>query len=147
MRKLLVGGLFAAAMCACAFFVVTSQSGTSEGDAKSDIEREFADTVSRVASLRETNRSTAIGVTELFKQITDKHPLPEFQGFVGSHYKLVRVKDVYGNAEYTDIDANSLRKIDRRFFPQDNLRIGFRYDSDWKYIVNLWVTLLNDGGI
>ncbi len=114
---------------------------------QSDIENEFAATVSRVAALRETNRSTAIVVTDQFKQITDKHPLSEFQGFLGSHYKLARVKDVNGNAEYADIDANLLRNIDRQFFPQDKLRIVFGYDADWKHIVNLHVSLLNDGGI
>jgi hypothetical protein len=147
MRKKALRSLFAVTMSTCALLPMMSQSVKSEAGAQSSIEKDFAAAVSRVASLRETNRSTAIVVTDLFKQITDKHPLSEFQGFVGSQYKLVRVKDVRGNDEFTDIDANSLRKIDRRFFPQDKLRIDFGYDSDWKYIVLLHVTLLNDGGI
>jgi hypothetical protein len=144
MRELVVGSLFAAAMSACALLAVTPQSVRSEGGVHSDIESEFAAAVSRVAALRETNRSTAIVVTDLFKEITDKHQPAEFQVFLASHYKSIRAKDAVGNVEFTDIDANSLRKFDRRFSRQDILRIAFRYNADWKYI-ETHVSLL--GGI
>jgi hypothetical protein len=147
MRKKVFRSLFAATMSTCALLAIMSQSVKSEAGAQSDIESEFGVAVSRVASLRETNRSTAIVVTYLFKEITDKHQPAEFQAFVASHYKLVRAKDARGNVEFVDIDANSLRKFDSRFFRQDELRIAFRYNADWKYIVETHVSLLNDGGI
>jgi hypothetical protein len=147
MREQVLVNRYAVAISAFVLLAITSQSLRSESGMQSDIQNDFAAAVSRVASLRETNRSTAIVVTDQFKQIEDKHSLSEFKDFVASRQKLIRFKDAIGNGEFTDIDANSLRKIDRRFFPQDKRRIGFRYDADWKNIVDLHVTLLNDGGI
>ena len=147
MRELVVGSLFAAAMSACALLAVTPQSVRSESGVHSDIESEFAAAVSRVAALRETNRSTAIVVTDLFKEITDKHQPAEFQAFLASRYKSVRTKDALGSVEFTDIGANSLRKFDSRFLRQDKLRIAFGYSADWKNIVEMHATLLNDSGI
>jgi len=51
-----------------------------------DIESEFIAAVSHVASLRDSDRSTAIVVTDLFKEITDKHQLAEFQAFLAARY-------------------------------------------------------------
>ena len=144
MRELHVGNLLAAAFV---FLAVIFQTVRSESGVQSDIESEFAAAVSRAASLRETNRSTAIVVTDLFKEIIEKHQPAEFRAFVASHYKMIRAEDALGNVEFTDLDANSLRKFDRRFFPQDELRIGFRYSADWKYIIETHVSILNDGGI
>jgi hypothetical protein len=76
--------------------------------------------------------------------MTDKHQLSELQAFVASRYNLVRAKGARGNVEFADIDANSLRKFDRRFFRKDTLRVGFRYDADWNNIVEIHVSLLND---
>jgi hypothetical protein len=147
MRELVVGSVFAAAMSACALLAATSQSVRSEGGVQPGIEGEFATAVSRVAALRDTNRSTAIVVTDLLKEITDKHQPTEFQAFLASRYKSVRTKDALGSVEVTDIDANSLRKFDGRFLRQDKLRIVFGYSADWKHIVEIHATLLNDSGI
>ncbi len=105
MRERNVGNLFALAMSAYALLAGTSQSVRSEGVVQSDIESEFAAAVSRVAALRETNRSTAIGVTDLFKEITDKHQPAEFQAFLASRYEFVRMEDAVGKVEFTDIAA------------------------------------------
>jgi hypothetical protein len=147
MREKVVRSLLAVIISLCASLAVTLPSVGSDGGMQADIESEFAVAVSRVAALRETNRSTAIGVTDLFKEITDKHQPAEFQAFLASHYKLVRTKDAFGNVEFTNIDTDSLRKFDRRFFRQDTLRIGFRYSADWKSMVATFATLLNDSGI
>jgi len=147
MRELVIGNLFAAAISACALLAVVSQSVRSEVGMQPDIESEFTVAVSRVASIRETNRSTAIVVTDLFKEIADKYQPVELQAFLASHYKLVRTKDALGNGEFTDIDANLLRKLDSRFLRQDRLRIAFRYSGDWKHIVEMHATLLNNSGI
>ena len=147
MRELVVGSLFAAAMSACALFAVTSQSVRSEVGVQPDIESEFTAAFSHVASLREANRSTAIVVTDLFKEIADKHQLAEFQALLSSRYKSVRTKDALGNVEFTDINANLLRKFDGRFLRQDILRIAFKYSADWKHIVEMHATLLNNSGI
>jgi hypothetical protein len=147
MRERFLGNLFAVAISACALLAVTSQSSKSEGGMQPDIEREFIAAVSHVASLRDSDRSTAIVVTDLFKEITDKHQLTEFQAFLASSYKPVRTKDALGNVEFTDINADLLRKFDGRFLRQDVLRIAFRYSVDWKHTVEMHATLLNNSGI
>ena len=86
MRELVIGNLFAAAISACALLAVISQSVRSEVGMQPDIESEFIAAVSHVASLRDSDRSTAIVVTDLFKEITDKHQLAEFQAFLAARY-------------------------------------------------------------
>lgn len=113
-----------------------------------DLEREFAAAMSRVAALRETNRSTAISVDDLFKPITDKHSLLELRDFLAARYQFKRAwMVVVGNSEYTNITGPALKQFDRRFFTHDSVTIGFRYDSDWKTIVGFYAGLGNDGYI
>jgi hypothetical protein len=72
-RRQFVSDLLAATISTCALLVVPIPSFSLEDSLKSQIDKQFSLAVSRVAALRETNRSTAIVVTHLFKELTDKH--------------------------------------------------------------------------
>ena len=120
-----------------------SPSLSEEPEMHSSLGAQFADSISRVASIREVNRSTAIIVTDEFKDLMDGSGAA-FREFLIARYRFIRVKTVVGNTEYADIDTKELWKFDRRFLPGDKLRVGFVFSSDWKNVQNARVSLLND---
>jgi hypothetical protein len=134
-RKLGIGAATALVMLFPAALGGQSQSPRLERVAESNLEREFAAAMSKVAALRETDKSMGIGVTDLFKQITDTHSLSEFRDFLAARYKFERTRDVAGNGEYTDIEGLALKRFDRRFPLNNMVRIVFDYDSEWKNII------------
>jgi hypothetical protein len=140
-------GLLASTLAFCSSFMTASQSNGLERAVEMDIEREFAAAMSRVAALRETNRSTAISVDDLFKPISDKHSLSEFRDFLAGRYQFERVRTVAGNSEHLDIEGPALKQFDSRFLRYDKIRIGFYYDSEWKNVVGFFAGLLSNGYI
>ena len=63
-----------------------SSSLSLEGAVNVSIDDQFHEAITHVAALRETNRSTAIDVAYLFKDLTDKHSLSEFRAYLGERY-------------------------------------------------------------
>jgi hypothetical protein len=143
-RRRFISGYFAATALIWAFSFPMSSSLSLEGAVNVSIDDQFREAIAHVASLRETNRSTAIDVAYLFKDLTDKHSLSEFRAYLGERYKFTRAKDVYGNAEFVDLDEKQLKLFDRRFLWLDRLRIGFGYTADWQSISSVFAVLGND---
>jgi|SRR5215470_1321123 len=142
-RRQFVVELLAAMISTCALLAVPNKSLSAEDPLKSQLDKQFSDAVRRVAAVRETNRATAIVVTQVFKELTDVHSLSDFQSYVAEHYKLTRVRDIVGNLEYANLNDATLKQFDRRFFSYDRLDINFRYDADWKDIVEFIAVLRN----
>jgi hypothetical protein len=142
-RRQFVSDLLAATISTCALLVVPTPSFSLEDSLKSQIDKQFSLAVDRVAAVRETNRSTAIVVTHLFKELTDEHLLSDLRSYVAEHYKLTRVRDVVGNIEYADLNDTTLKHFDRRFLSYDRLDINFRYSADWKEITGFSAILRN----
>src|SRR5436309_2758585 len=105
MRRPFAANLLVSTLLLCPLFTAGSQSQVSEHVVESSLDREFAAAMSRVAALRETDRSTAISITELFKELTVKYSLLEFRNFLASRHQFRRTRDVAGNSEYTDIEG------------------------------------------
>jgi ribosome-binding ATPase YchF (GTP1/OBG family) len=137
MRRRFAVNLLASTLLLCPLFTAGSQSQALEQVVESNFEGEFAAAMSRVAALREANQSIGISVTDLFKEITDRHSLVDFRNFLVSRYQFQRVWTVVGNSEYTDIKGPALTRFDSRFPSNNTVRIGFYYDSEWKNIVSL----------
>ncbi len=143
MRRQFAVNLLASTLLLCPLFTAGSQSPSSglEHVVESNLEREFAAAMSRVAALRETDQSMAITVTELFKDISDRHPLVDFRNFLVSRYQFQRVWTVAGNSEYTNIEGPALTRFDSRFPSNNMVRISFRYDSEWENILTFYGSL------
>jgi hypothetical protein len=142
MRRQFAVNLLASTLLLCPLFTAGSQSQALEHVVETDLEREFAAAMSRVAAVRESNQSTAISVNDQFKEITDAHPLSDFRNFMASRYQFTRAWTVAGNTEYTDIKGPALTGFDSRFPSNNRVRIGFDYDSEWKNILGFHAGLL-----
>jgi len=130
-------------MSTCVLLVVPTQSLSLKDASKSEIDKQFFVAIRRVATVRETNRATAIVVTHLFKDLTDAFLLSDLQSYIAERYKLTRVKDVVGNIEYADLNDTTLKQLDRRFLGYDRLDINFRHSGDWKDIAEFSAILRN----
>ena len=146
-RRQFVRNCLATAALTCALSIVPTRSFSLEDSVKSQLDSEFSDVIHRVASVRETNRSTGLDVTHQFDKIIEMHSLSDFQTYVAQRYGLTRVKTGVGNEEFTFLGDKVLKEFDKRFLAHDRLTVGFRYDSDWKGIIEFRATLGNLGGI
>jgi hypothetical protein len=144
-RRQFVSNFLAAAISSCALSTVPTKSVSLEDTVKSRLEGEFSNAIRGVASVRQTNRSTGLDVTHQFSKITEMYSLPDFQTYVALRYGLTRVKTGVGNEEFTYLDDKILKAFDKRFLTFDRLTVGFRYNSDWKDIVEFRATLVNLG--
>ena len=142
-RRQFISDLLSVTMSTCVLLVVPTQSLSLKDALKSEIDKQFFVAIRRVATVRETNRATAIVVTHLFKDLTDAFLLSDLQSYIAERYKLTRVKDVVGNIEYADLNDTTLKQFDRRFFGYDRLDINFRYSGDWKDITEFSAILRN----
>jgi hypothetical protein len=146
-RREFVSDFLVISMSTCALSIVSTRS-FSWGDAvESQLNSKFSEAIRRVASVRETNRSTGLDVTQQFNEITETYSLLDFQAYVAERYRLTRVKTGVGNEEFTYMNDKMLKEFDKRFLTYDRLTLGFRYDSDWKDIVEFRATLGNLSGI
>ena len=81
-RHRFISGYLAATVLICTLSFPMSPSLSLEGAVNVSIDDQFREAIAHVASLRETNRSTAIDVAYLFKDLTDKHSLSEFRAYL-----------------------------------------------------------------
>jgi hypothetical protein len=114
---------------------------------EASLEQQFVEAMRCIAAIREKNRSTGIDVVHCFASITKAHPLSVFEAYLAQRYKRIRVKDIGGNAEYYELNADTLRQFDRRFFSHDQVRIGFLHSDDWSEITKCFASLGNLAGI
>lgn len=147
-RRQFVSSCLATALSTGAFSAVSTRSFGLEDTVRAQLDAEFVEAIRRIASLRETNRSTAINVTYLFKQITDTHRLSDLRDFLSQRYTLTREREGIGrNIEYAYVNADALRAFDSRFLRLDRLDLLFRYSENWKEIVEFKAGLGNLSGI
>jgi hypothetical protein len=125
-RRQFVGDFLATAILACALSTVPTRSFSLEDALRSQLDSKFSEAVRRVASIRETNRSTGLDVTDRFNEVAEIYSLTDFQSYVAQHYRLTRVKTGVGNEEFTYLDDRILKEFDKRFLTYDRLTLGFR---------------------
>jgi hypothetical protein len=142
-RRRFFSNLLSVTLSTYALLVVPTRSLSLEDPLKSQLDKSFSAAVRRVARVRKINRATVIVVTHLFKNLVETYLLSDFQSYVAERYKLTRARDVVGNIEYADLDDTRLKQFDRRFFSYDRLDINFRYNADWKNIVEFSAILRN----
>jgi hypothetical protein len=68
-RRQFVRHCFDTAALACTLSIVPTRSFSLEDSVKSQLDSEFSNAIHRVASVRETNRSTGLDVTHQFDKI------------------------------------------------------------------------------
>jgi hypothetical protein len=146
-RRQFIGDCVATAISACALSTAPARSFSLEDAVQSQIDSAFSEAVRQIASIRETNRSTGLDVTDQFDNLVAAYSLTDFRAYLAQHYRLTRAKTGAGNEEFAYLNDKTLKNFDKRFLTYDRLTVGFRYDADWKDITQFRATLGNLGGI
>lgn len=112
-------------------------------DVKTQNDREFAEVIAAIASVRKANRSTAIDVTPQFKPMTDRLSLAELKNYILNRYEHKRVKAQGITYDFVSLDERGLKSFDGAFFYLDSLRMTFGYSNDGNTVTIFKAVLLN----